>query len=76
MFSLITHLAVSVRIKIYKHGLQMKTVPLSSNTSTIIVELLHNKKKSMLIDLTVLITFFTALPIIYFYGKANQVKSF
>jgi hypothetical protein len=38
-------------------------------------ELLDNKKKSMLMDMTVLIFFVLAAPFTYSYNKANQMQS-
>jgi len=35
----------------------------------------ENKKKSMLMDMTILFLFVLAVPFIYSYSKANQVSS-
>jgi hypothetical protein len=38
-------------------------------------ELLDNKKKSMLMDMTVLVFFVLAAPFTYSYNRANQMQS-
>jgi hypothetical protein len=74
---------ISARIKLFKKkslqqvNLAVPAGPLSnlSAAETTKAELLDNKKKSMLLDMTVIFVFFIAIPFMYSYSRANQVEA-
>lgn len=83
LFSLLSHLVISARIKLFKKKslqqvhLAVPAGPLSnlSAAETTKAELLDNKKKSMLLDMTVIFVFFIAIPFMYSYSRANQAET-
>ena len=83
IFSFLSHLAISARIKLLKKK-SLQQVHLAtiagpqlnlSDAETTKAELLYNKKKTMLVDTTVIAIFFVVIPFIYSYSRANQVQA-
>ena len=83
IFSFLSHLAISARIKHFKKK-SLQQVHLAtiagpqlnlSDAETTKAELLYNKKKTMLVDTTVIAIFFVVIPFIYSYSRANQVQA-
>ena len=74
VFSLVCHLAISLRIWLYKRKLATSAVAPSDGATR--SELMNNKNRSQLIDMTILgFLFILAMPITFTYTKTNQMST-
>ena len=76
LFTVLTHLVICTRIKIFKQKSLRQVSQAASVAENRLTELLNNKRKSMLVDMTLLVFFTLAAPFTYSYSKANQVNYF